>query len=215
MSNIYSGVRMSKNYCNIWQEYEKYQLWIGYHMKVPNKILSIHFDRTISALNKYLVRSGIRHDIQSKLKRKSLDNKILNIENFITLLKHCGIDTPTVKAELQASGKWQLTKYTQEKMTQLAMSKFAPWEEPEEEFYSEISHKPKKHDMYATIQLCISFLNQNGIEVTPITTPNKLGWTYTLNNKPVTDAGLLANTNFLRWQKREPIYLIDGVTFED
>lgn len=43
-----------------WKELEKYQLWLGYNVKVPMKVLGDFFDRTDLAVSKGLERSGIR-----------------------------------------------------------------------------------------------------------------------------------------------------------
>ena len=44
----------------VWKEHEKYQLLVAYRLKAPLCVMEACFKRSLTSINKYLARSGIR-----------------------------------------------------------------------------------------------------------------------------------------------------------
>lgn len=203
----------------VWMEHENYQLWLGHKLNVSMKVLEEYLGRSVTAINKQLDRSGIRDNVAKNKKPGFKVPKIKVCEHFENIIIMAGLDDLTVGLERQHTRNWQPSIFTKTALDLYGIDGNAPWAAKDVSkklpVKSRIGRRPL-NDIYTMVSTdtCAHYLIRNGFKVSYYHKRNPFQWTYLLNNKPTTDAGLLRQTNIVRASNNEPLFYIKGVTFE-
>lgn len=202
-----------------WLEHEKYQIWLAYHAKAPQHVMAEYFDRTKTSLNKYLSRSGIRTKKDDNMSIIKTSCKISTLEDLTELIIACGLDIETVGLERNQTRNWQPSQYTMDALEKYGLKIPESWKIPVKS-----DQLPKKSGVGCQVvgkdtrivpfEVTVNYLKRHNYKIAPYTSGNNFQWTYKMNNRPVTDSALLAAANMLRIKNNEPIFLVQGVTFD-
>jgi hypothetical protein len=202
-----------------WMEHEKYQLWIAYNQGASFKIMELFFRRSGGSINKYLSRSGIREKCKSHKRNEDSLIKINTLEKLEHLIIACGLDHETVGIEREVTRYWHPSDFAIQKLKEFGIGGPCPWSAR-----VRIDSLPQKSGIgrasirrpwvFSSMNSARHYIMRNGHRVTPIVRKNAFQWTYVLDGKPVTDAVLLTFANHLRMKHGEPIFLVEGVTYD-
>ncbi|MBP6985612.1 MAG: hypothetical protein KBB83_03355 [Alphaproteobacteria bacterium] len=203
----------------VWKEHEKYQLLVAYRLKAPLCVMEACFKRTLTSINKYLARSGIRGYCAEKNTTPIQNNPIRTVDDLDKVIISLGLDNHTVGLERQSTRHWKPSASTVEKLQYLGLDTDTPWAPKKKNtnlpIKSGIGRTSKKMPwVYVSMATVENYLRQNGETVTLFLKKNPYGWTYMLNQRPISTSFLLGHANILRRQKKQPRFLVEGITYE-
>ncbi len=198
-----------------WKEHEKYQLWLAYQLNVPLQVMGEQLNRSVTAINKYLSRSGIR-DYNSDFQPSVKITQASELDNIFIA---CGLDNDTVGYEREFTRQWLPSAYTLTQLERYGIRPPCPWGHKTHTINlpvkSGIGRSRRMRDrIECSMATAINALKRKNYQVKHIKNKNPFQWTYELNNKPMTDAQLLLEINIKRVEDKEPIFLVKGVTLD-
>ncbi len=202
-----------------WTDLDKYQLWLAYELKTPLLVLEEHFKRTVSSINKFLIVSTIRDKSDRYLKGGTPPVKIRTLEDLTKVLVECGLDKDTVGIEREITRCWKPSGFTMKKLAHYGLHLPCPWGSMQQvadlPIKSGIGRRSTRQVwVYVSMEVVINYLQRIGIDIRRLDYRNPFGWQYLVDNKPATDFICLMKANWEREKRREPIFLVKGVTVE-
>lgn len=209
--------KMSCQNSSSWEEHEKYQLWLAYQVRTPLKILEPYFNRSISAINKFLSRSGIRQSCKVELDQRNQKPRVKTFKELEFLFLSIGMDNKTVQLERNFGCQWSPSEKTKAYLFDLGVKGSPPWKVKKTAHRFPVSSLKLRNDnTYVSLETCCHYLARHGVIIKQLKGYSNplLNWKYLLNGKPTTDMGILRETNKLRLKNKEPIFHVKNLTVD-